>query len=184
MTTAPTTPEAPARAAPNLQAVRLATAFGLGYAPMAPGTVGSLVAVVLFVPFLFSVESMFAQAAYLFVLVALALVGLWSVEQALPHWGSADPQPIVIDEILGQWLTYGSLVLTQVLNPAASVAGAGWKYLLVGFILFRALDVMKPFPIRRSERLPGAAGVLLDDVLAGVYAGLGLLLVVRSGWLA
>ena len=114
MTTAPTTPDAAPRAAANPLAVRLATAFGLGYAPMAPGTVGSLVAVVLFVPFLFSVENVFAQAAYLFVLVARALVGLWSVEQALPHWGSADPQPIVIDEVLGQWLTYGSLVLAKI----------------------------------------------------------------------
>jgi phosphatidylglycerophosphatase A len=181
MTTVPMTPDAAPRAATNPLAMRLATAFGLGYAPVAPGTAGSLVAVVFFVPILFRGESVFAQSAYLFVLVALALVGLWSVEKALPHWGSADPQPIVIDEVLGQWLTYGSLVLAQVLNPAA---GAGWKYLLVGFILFRALDVMKPFPIRRSERLPGAAGVLLDDVLAGVYAGLGLLPVVRSGWLA
>jgi len=164
--------------------MRLATAFGLGYAPVAPGTVGSLVAVVFFVPILFRVESVVVQAAYLFVLVALALAGRWSVEAALPHWGKADPQAIVIDEILGQWLAYGGLMLAQVLNPTANVAGAGWKYLLTGFILFRVLDVMKPFPIRRSERLPGAAGVLLDDVLAGAYTGLGLLLLVRSGWLA
>lgn len=184
MTTAPTTPETVTKPAPHPQAVRLATAFGLGYAPVAPGTVGSLVAVVFFVPFLLWGANVFVQAAYLVALVVLGLAGQWSVEEALPRWGGGDPRPIVIDEILGQWLTYGALVLAHALDPATGVPGPGWKYLLAGFILFRAFDVMKPFPIRRSERLPGGAGVLMDDVLAGIYAGLGLLLLVRTGWLA
>jgi phosphatidylglycerophosphatase A len=169
---------------PNPLAVRLATGLGLGYLPWAPGTAGSLAAVVLFVPFRYGLQHASLQFGYLFVLVVLALAAMWSAEESLPHWRSPDPRPIVIDEILGQWLTFGGLVLAHTLNAADQVAGAGWKYLLAGFILFRAFDVMKPFPIRRSERLPGAGGVLVDDVIAGLYAALVLLLLVRTGWLA
>lgn len=186
MTTTLETPETRVEkeSAGSPRAVRLATVFGVGYAPLAPGTAGSLVSVALFAPFQYAVASEWVQLGYVFITVVLALAGVWSVEQALPHWGSRDPQPIVIDEVLGQWVAYLGVVLPQVVSPATPAAGAGWKYLLAGLILFRAFDVMKPFPIRRSESLPGAAGVLVDDVLAGVYAAAGLWLLVKTGWLA
>lgn len=185
MTNPASTPEAAsARPAPNRQAVLIATGFGLGHAPVAPGTAGSLAAVVVFVPLLLGLDNPFIQLFYVFLLVGIALVGLWSAEQALPHWGTGDPQAVVIDEILGQWLSYGGLVLAAALGRPPASRAAGWIYLLVGFILFRAFDVLKPFPIRHSERLPGASGVLLDDALAGIYAGLGLLLLAWTGWLS
>lgn len=186
MTVTLETPEAKVekerRADPN--AVRLATAFGVGYMPMAPGTAGSLVAVALFAPFQYWIGSELVQLAYVFVLVVLALAGVWSVEQALPHWGIRDPQPIVIDEVLGQWLAFMGVVVAHAMSSGSAPAGRGWVYLLLGFLLFRAFDVLKPFPIRRSEKLPGASGILMDDVLAGLYAAVGLWVLVKTGWLA
>lgn len=162
--------------------VALATGFGLGYAPVAPGTAGSLAAVVLFGLVDYGLAGPLLSFTYLLVLVVLGLVGVWSTENALPHWTSTDPRPIVIDEIVGQWLTYGGVVAAGVFGLGGEEA-AGWKSLLAGFILFRAFDVVKPFPVRRSERLPGAAGVVVDDVLAGLYAGTGLLVLAWLGWL-
>jgi phosphatidylglycerophosphatase A len=187
MTTTLETPETTpkAKTPPHPRAIRLATAFGLGYAPIAPGTAGSFAGAVLFAPFAYGLESHLVQLGYLIVLVVLALVGLWSTEEALPHWDSPDPHPVVIDEVLGQWVTYLGWVLAYVLPPGRpATPAAGWKYLLAGFILFRVFDVIKPFPVRRSERLPGAAGVLVDDVLAGVYAAVVLLALIKTGWLA
>lgn len=165
-------------------AVRLATAFGVGYTPVAPGTAGSLLAVMLFAPFQYWINNQLIQLTYVFILVVLALAGLWSVEQALPHWDRRDPQPIVIDEVLGQWLAFMGVVVAHAMSAESAPTGRGWVYLLLGFLLFRAFDVLKPFPIRRSEKLPGAAGILMDDVLAGLYAAGGLWVLVRTGWLA
>lgn len=159
----------------------LATGLGLGYAPVAPGTAGSLGSVALFAGLLFALEGALFDFGYLVALAALALVAMWSTKRALPHWNTADPQAIVIDEVLGQWLTFGGLLLAAHagLGPAAR-----WKSLLAGFILFRFFDVVKPFPIRRCERVPGAGGIVLDDVVAGLYAALGLAALAWVGWLA
>ncbi|MFQ5663498.1 MAG: phosphatidylglycerophosphatase A [Terriglobia bacterium] len=170
--------------APRRPGLVLATGFGLGYVPVAPGTAASLASALLFALLIYGLEGTALQFAYLFGLAGLGLVGYWSTEQALPQWEGPDPQPIVIDEILGQWVAYaGMVVVAGGLGRPAATPGAAWKYLLAGFILFRALDVLKPFPIRRSERLRGAAGVLLDDVLAGIYAAVGLVLLAWTGWL-
>lgn len=164
-------------------AMLLATGFGLGLVPRAPGTAGSLGAVAVFAPLLLGLGNPFVLLLYLVVMIVIALAALWAAQQALPHWGTADPQAVVIDEILGQFLTYGGLVVVAALGrPPASLAAAAWL-LLIGFALFRFFDVFKPYPIRQSERLPGAAGVLLDDVLAGLYAGAALALLAWSGWL-
>ena len=159
----------------------MATGFGLGYVPRAPGTAGSLASVLLFALLGAWLEGTALQVVYFVVLAGLAPLALWSTGQALEQWKAPDPPAIVIDEILGQWITYAGLVLAGLLG--LPVIGARWKYLLAGFILFRAFDVVKPFPIRRSERLPGASGVVLDDVLAGLYAAVGLLILAWSGWL-
>jgi len=173
-----TPPEAQA-ASPPRAGLLLATGFGLGYAPAAPGTAGSLGAAALFALLRWTLEGAAFNYAYLFVLASLVPVALWSTEQALAYWKTHDPQAVVIDEVLGQWLTYGGLVLAVFLGAPA----AGWKYLLAGFILFRAFDIVKPFPIRRSERLGGATGVVVDDVLAGAYAAAVLGTLAWTGWL-
>jgi len=187
MTNTPPTPNVAdaGPAVPKLRdpAILIATGFGLGLAPRAPGTAGSLGGVAVFAPLLLGLGNPIVQLVYVIMIMCLALAALWAAEQALPHWGTSDPQAVVIDEILGQFLTYGGLVLAATLGrPPGSLRAAG-LLLLIGFVLFRVFDVFKPFPIRQSERLPGAAGVLLDDTLAGIYAGLILTLLAWSGWL-
>lgn len=163
-------------------ALRLATVFGLGYSPIAPGTAGSVAGVVLFAVLQFTLTGMALHFAYLAVVAVLAPLAFWSTERALPHWSSADPHPIVIDEVLGQILTFAGPVL---LDYSGRISwGPSWRVLLVGFLLFRIFDILKPYPVRRSEALSGAPGVILDDVLAAVYSALLLAILTWSGWLA
>lgn len=166
--------------APSRLGLHLATTFGLGNIPRIPGTVASLVAVAVFGALHRFAAGAALEFGFLVVLAGLVPLALWSTEHALRHWKTPDPQVIVIDEVAGQWLTYGGLVLAPLLGWPAR---PGWKSLLLGFILFRAFDVVKPFPIRRSERLAGAAGVVVDDLLAGLYAAALLLVAAGSGWL-
>jgi phosphatidylglycerophosphatase A len=155
----------------------IATAFGLGYLPKAPGTWGSLGGVALYalvqyycpLDFVPSVHpGMGARALWLTltalpVTVVLALAGVWAASRAAAFAAKKDPQFVVIDEVSGQHLTY-FLSLT-LLN---------WKYLVLGFILFRVFDIWKPFPARQAESLPGGLGIMADDWIAGIYAALGL----------
>src|SRR3989338_585755 len=112
------------RAAPSRPGVRLATAFGLGYAPWAPGTAGSLAAVVLFGLLLYALEGIVLQFFYLFVLAWLIPAAWWSTEHALKQWNTSDPQAIVIDEVVGQWLAYAGTVLASLLGWAPRAARA------------------------------------------------------------
>jgi phosphatidylglycerophosphatase A len=91
-------------------------------------------------------------------------VGIWTAGEAEEFFGSKDPGPVVIDEIAGQ-------IITLLARPDAS-----WRWLLAGFVLFRLMDVVKPFPARRAEHLPGGWGIMTDDVAAGLYSLGGLLL--------
>ena len=94
------------------------------------------------------------------------VVGLWSATEAEHHFGGIDPRPVVIDEVVG-------MLMTLALHPV-NVAGA-----LVGFLVFRVLDVVKPWPARRLELLPGGWGVVMDDAMAGVYGNLVLWILIR-----
>ena len=172
---------APESATPTKTAIRLATAFGLGYAPVAPGTAGSLVGVGIFALLLFTLEGVALDLAFIAVSLCLVATALWSTERALPHWTSQDPSAVVIDEVLGQFLTYGGPL--AVAYAGVTTVAPTWKTLLAGLILFRAFDVLKPYPIRQSEGVPGAAGVVLDDFLAAVYAALVLGVLSWVGWL-
>ena len=145
----------------------LATGLGLGYLPKAPGTWGSLLGVMLALAASFS-------SAFLPLLLGLVLVvslaGVWAAGRAAAHLGRKDPQIVVVDEVSGQLISYLGLALTS-----ASFA-LNWQYLLTGFILFRVFDIWKPFPARRAESLPGGLGIMADDWVAGLYAGLVLAL--------
>ena len=135
--------------------VWLATGFGIGYAPVAPGTVGS-------VPGALLAWSLFLAGGAWASLAGCAIVtaiGFWAAGHAAQRFGATDPRPIVVDEIAGQML---SLVL---LRPTLGT-------LLLGFFLFRLFDVWKPFPVRLLESLPGGSGIMADDLAAGVYANL------------
>jgi phosphatidylglycerophosphatase A len=173
----PPTPTANSGARKPRISIAIATAFGLGYLPKAPGTWGSLAGILIYslTQFYFPLNPIagmhlqlvrratWAAMTDLPVAVAIALVGLWSATLAAEFSGKKDPQFVVIDEVSGQHLTYlFSLTLLD------------WKYLLLGFILFRVFDIWKPFPARQAESLPGGLGIMADDWIAGIYAALGL----------
>ncbi|SRR5579871_62250 len=177
----------------------IATAFGLGYLPKAPGTFGSLVGiVVVLLPHICDqIILMFVTASDrfngfesmdlhigLFALISVA--GIVTANSAARFWSQRDPQRVVIDEVSGQYLTFLLSVIIshrgRLANGFPSLApvqfpffhGVNWKYLLLGFILFRGFDIWKPFPARQAESLPGGLGIMADDWIAGIYAGLGL----------
>ena len=135
--------------------VFIATCAHVGYAPFAPGTWGS--AVGLLVYYLVRVQG--STAIELAVIAVMMVIGLWAATEAEHHFGGIDPGPVVIDEVIG-------MLITLALHPV-NVFGA-----VVGFLIFRLLDVVKPWPARRLELLPGGFGVVLDDAMAGVYGNL------------
>jgi len=176
----PTTPTSSGKRKPNVS-FALATAFGLGYLPIAPGTWGSLggVAITLAMEWITSRKMLLymnmerdanfwtvgllpAKVDYVLV-VAIAILGVYVAGRTAMYAGKKDPQFVVIDEVSGQMIAYFSPF--TVLN---------WKSLLLGFILFRVFDIWKPFPARQAESLPGGLGIMADDWIAGIYAALGL----------
>lgn len=140
-------------------AVWIATSLGIGFLPIAPGTLGSalglaLVAVLGRLPI-----SRLSMTASLAVASALLFfLGAWASGEAEKFLGRHDPGPVVIDEVMGQMIAF-------LAKPDSS-----WKLLLAGFVLFRILDVVKPFPAGRAEKAPGGWGIMLDDVVAGAYS--------------
>jgi phosphatidylglycerophosphatase A len=137
----------------------MATAGGAGYFPIAPGTAGSLVGVAVVAAL---AQFPLGRAASIAVLAAATLAlfaaGVWAAGEAEKFFGRTDPGQVVIDEVVGQMLTF-------LLIPHAT-----WKWLAGGFILFRVFDIVKPFPAREAERIPRGWGIMLDDVVAGVYS--------------
>ena len=132
----------------------LATAGGAGYAPVAPGTWGTAVAV----PLAWLTADL-PVWAFLTCVVVVIVVGVWAADVADAAWGTHDSQRIVIDEVAGYLVT------------VACIDRADWVLLGLGFVLFRAFDIVKPPPIRwLDERVPGGMGVVIDDVAAGVMA--------------
>ncbi len=136
-------------------AILISSFFYSGYSPVAPGTAGSAAALVLFVLVRLS-GSPALEAA---VIAVVAAVGTWSASVTERHLKATDPGQIVIDEVLGMLLTVAFLPLR-------------WQGVLLGFFVFRALDIVKPFPANAAERLHGGMGVMADDAVAGVYGNL------------
>jgi phosphatidylglycerophosphatase A len=132
-------------------ALLIATAFGAGYSPIAPGTAGSAVTVLILwlVPF--------SRIGLVLFLVAVVVIGTWAADVAERRLGGKDPGAIVIDEVAGMTLSVVAFPLTP-------------GVLLAGFVLFRVFDVVKPPPARESQRFSGGVGVMIDDVIAGFYA--------------
>lgn len=136
--------------------VLIATFFGLGRLRPGPGTWGSAAAVVTWY-ILGQWISPDWQSITLAALAALSIaVGIPAATVAARRSGIKDPQFVVIDEVAGQWITLLAAPVT-------------WKTMLAGFILFRGFDILKPPPIGQVERLPEGAGIVLDDVVAGIF---------------
>jgi len=147
----------------------LATCAYIGYVPVAPGTFGSAVGLAVF----FAVRSTGSFAVEILAICALFVIGIWSGTQAEHHFGGVDPAPIVLDEVVGMLITLAFLPV--------NLGGA-----IVGFLVFRVLDVVKPWPSARFEALPGGLGVMADDGMAAVYGNLvmrGLIAFAPVGWL-
>ncbi len=141
-------------------ALAVATAGGAGYAPKAPGTAGTVVAIPLVV-----VLYQAGPALFLVATVALVCLGIWAAERTCRLYAAEDVQLIVIDEVAGYLVTLAPFCL----GPP----GPSWAHLVVGFGLFRLFDIVKPWPVSWVDRhVHGGVGVMLDDLLAGAYAAL------------
>lgn len=138
----------------------LASFFFLGYAPIASGTVGTLAA---FVMVLFLKNN---WIAYAIVMVSLIVLGICVSTEAEHLYKEKDSHKIVIDEVAGYFVT-------MFLIPSMTLG-----VMVIGFFLNRIFDMLKPYPIRKIEELPGGFGIMLDDVLAGVYSNLFLRLII------
>lgn len=158
-------------------AVWIATGFGAGYLPVMPGTYGSVEGVVLSLA-LAAVTVPVRHGFWLLstAVVLLAILSLWVIAKALPHFSSEDPPAIVLDEVAGQALT---LLVVPLLPPAA---GMPWLAVGAGFFLFRIFDTLKPYPIWKLGRFRGALGVLADDLGAGAAAAAVLYALGRWVW--
>ena len=146
----------------------IATCGYLGYVPVAPGTFGSAAGLAVF--FLIrSTGSATLEGAAILVLFA---IGIWSGTIAEHHFGGVDPAPVVMDEVVGTLITLAFLPV--------SLPGA-----IIGFLVFRVLDVYKPWPSARFERLPGGLGVMADDGMAAIYGNAVMhgLIWATPGWL-
>ena len=145
-------------------ALCLATWVGCGLVPGAPGTLGSFAGLLVAYGL---VEGLGMAPWGLGVLTAvLFLPAVWSARIAEGHCGRPDPPQVVVDEVLGQWITL------------CAVVPGSWASWVAGFALFRVFDIAKPFPIRRFERFRGGYGVIADDLAAGVCAMMSLAVLV------
>lgn len=132
----------------------IATVFGIGYFPIAPGTLTSVIMVFLYKLFLHKLS----WPIYLLLLFFLFFFGVFASSKYASELNKKDPRNIVIDEAVGQFL-----VLFQMSED--------WFPLLLSFFLFRLFDVVKPFPIKKVENFPSGWGIMMDDILAAIYAG-------------
>ncbi len=169
----PGIPAAKAQPSAGRLTLLFATGCGLGYIPVASGTWGSLASVGLYLLLERLVPAAGAVAGanwipgsrgftlvHLAVTIVVAIVGVVVSTRAAVHFGEADPHRVVIDEISGQQIVFVGL------------APLGWGALLAGFLLFRIFDVWKPFPARQAEAWPGGWGIMADDWIVAIYAGL------------
>lgn len=142
----------------------ISTACGSGYFPWGPGTMGAVFAIAVWLPmFLFM-----SYCSWVLVTASLVVVfttlGVWSSTVAEQYWGE-DPSRVVIDEVVGMWITL-----------LAVPRDAKWYIILVAFVLFRFFDMVKPLGVRKMENLKSGYGIMADDILAGVYGAIVILL--------
>ena len=138
----------------------IATSFGAGYLPVAPGTWGAIVAILLWLPLYVWASPAVTFWSTLAAAVIYTVAGTWASTISERYWGK-DPVIACADETVGQWI---SLLPVSPLSP--------WWMILVSLALFRLFDIFKPLGIRSLERLPGGYGMMADDILSGIYAAI------------
>jgi phosphatidylglycerophosphatase A len=137
-------------------ALFVCTFGGVGYSPVAPGTAGSAAGLVVYAALRLAGATPGVEALVIGIII---VAGVWSGTMAERHFGTTDPGPGVIDEVSGMLVTLYALP-------------TGWVMAIGGFFLFRALDVFKPYPAQRFERLHGGLGMMADDVMVAIYGNL------------
>lgn len=139
----------------------IATALGAGYLPVAPGTWGAIVGILIWLPFYILLPGTICLVATVSLTVILAVAGTWASTESEKYWGK-DPVIACIDETVGQLLSLIPLF--------AGPEKAPWWLILVSLALFRFFDIFKPLGIRKMEKLPAGLGMMADDILAAVYS--------------
>jgi len=149
--------------APQRLARVFATWFGCGYFPWGPGTAGAAAAILIAL----AGQQLAGVPPWVFAVLSLVTLPacIWACTVEAETSGRKDPGHIVLDEVVGQWLTLAPAVTLDI------------RSVLIGFALFRVLDITKPFPVRQLEALPGGGGIMADDVMAGVYGSVVMLLI-------
>lgn len=135
----------------------IATGFGSGFSPVAPGTAGALLALLLWVVGYLLLPFALLQVILAVMVLLFTVLGIYTSGVMERYWGE-DPSRVVVDEMVGVWI------------PLLVVPDGGWWYVLAAFVLFRLFDIVKPLGVRRMERFGGGVGIMMDDILAGVYS--------------
>lgn len=143
----------------------IATSFGAGFSPVAPGTMGALVAILVWYILSLCMAYSTLQWTLAGLIVVFTIIGVLSATVSERYWGE-DPSKVVIDETVGEWIAL-----------LAVPAGQHWAYIVAAFVLFRFFDIFKPLGVRSMENLKGGYGIMADDILSGVYAAVVMLLV-------
>ncbi len=144
----------------------IATGFGSGYSPIAPGTAGALVATLIWIILSFFLTDIQLGILTFFLILFFTATGIRAASAVEPVWGK-DPSRVVVDEMVGVWI------------PLLAVPDKNGWYVAASFLLFRLFDIYKPFGIRKMERLKGGLGVMMDDIVAGIYS---LILLIVARW--
>lgn len=148
----------------------IATSFGAGFLPVAPGTWGALVAILLWLPLYVWCPGSPAWIATAAAIVFFAVAGTWASSVSEKYWGK-DPVVACVDETVGQLISMLPLCDGPEVTP--------WWMVVLSLALFRFFDIFKPLGIRKLERLPGGLGMMADDILAAIYSAL-ILIVVKG----
>ena len=142
---------------PPFLPVFIGTGFGSGFSPFAPGTAGALLASIIWIALYFLLPFSWVLWLTAALVIVFIFAGIWAADKLETYWGE-DPSRVVVDEMVGVWIAL-----------LAAPSGSVW-YGLGAFALFRLFDIFKPLGIRRMESFPGGFGVMMDDILAGIYS--------------
>ena len=144
----------------------IATGFGSGFSPFAPGTAGALLATLIWLALSCAVSPTLLLIITALLIGIFTIAGIRSANAVEPIWGE-DPSRVVVDEMVGTWIAL-----------LAVPENGHWGYMIAAFALFRFFDILKPLGIRKMEKLPGGYGIMADDILSGIY-GMIVILIFR-----
>lgn len=147
---------------PDFLPVMIGTGFGAGFWPWGPGTAGAFLATLIWLALSLWLVPTILIVFTIVLIVVFTLLGTWATDRLQPFWGD-DPSRVVVDEMVGVWLTL--------------LLATNWWQALLAFLLFRFFDIVKPLGVRKLDRLKGAFWVMADDLLAGCYAGVVLYII-------